>query len=246
MKRHIVCLITLVSIALYGHTQLTRYIIHLKDKGNNPYSLANPVPYLSQKSIDRRLRYNIAIDSTDLPVTPAYVDSIRSAGAVTILNISKWLNSVSIQTTDMAALSKINSFSFVSKNEPIASKIMSSFLNSDKFFLENKSQTPTHFKEMGSNGSYYNYGLSSAQVNIHNGSFLHDIGLRGQTMTIGMLDAGYRNYTSLHAFDSVNINNQVLGVFDFVAHDSSVVEDNPHGMECFSTMAANIPGQFVG
>jgi hypothetical protein len=35
-------------------------------------------------------------------------------------------------------------------------------------------------------------------------------------------------------------------VYDFVAKDSSVNEDHPHGMECFSTIAANIPGQFVG
>jgi serine protease AprX len=38
----------------------------------------------------------------------------------------------------------------------------------------------------------------------------------------------------------------VLGVHDFVARDNSVTEDNAHGMQCFSIMAANIPGQFVG
>jgi len=94
--------------------------------------------------------------------------------------------------------------------------------------------------------SFYNYGQSFQQIHIHNGEFLHDIGLRGQSMIIGMLDAGYNNYTSLSAFDSVNANGQVLGVYDFVDHDNSVVEDNAHGMECFSIIAANIPGQFVG
>ena len=34
--------------------------------------------------------------------------------------------------------------------------------------------------------------------------------------------------------------------YDFVAKDNSVNEDDAHGMECFSAIAANIPGQFMG
>ncbi|HZI54538.1 MAG TPA: hypothetical protein VFD56_12570, partial [Chitinophagaceae bacterium] len=48
--------------------QLSRYIVQLKHKGATVYSLANPSPYLSQRAIDRRARYNISVDSTDLPV----------------------------------------------------------------------------------------------------------------------------------------------------------------------------------
>jgi hypothetical protein len=93
---------------------------------------------------------------------------------------------------------------------------------------------------------FYNYGLSTNQIRIHNGEFLHNIGLRGQNMVIGMLDAGYYQYTTLKAFDSVNKNGQVLGTYDFVNRETSVIEDNAHGMYCFSIIAANIPGQFVG
>ena len=92
----------------------------------------------------------------------------------------------------------------------------------------------------------YDYGLSAAQVAIHNGQFLHNIGLRGQNMIIGMLDAGYQNYLTVKAFDSVRANGQILGTYDFVAGEVSVNEDNAHGMQCLSTIAANIPGQFVG
>ncbi|RZM10625.1 MAG: hypothetical protein EOO88_47925 [Pedobacter sp.] len=42
------------------------------------------------------------------------------------------------------------------------------------------------------------------------------------------------------------MNNQVLGTWDFVTGNASVTEDDAHGMMCFSTIAANIPGQFVG
>src|SRR4051812_7741828 len=85
------------------NAQYTRYIIRLKDKGINAYTFSNPGQYLSQRSIDRRARYNIPIDSSDIPVSSRYLDSIRLSGTVTILNTSKWLNQVAIQTTDAAA-----------------------------------------------------------------------------------------------------------------------------------------------
>jgi subtilisin family serine protease len=94
---------------------------------------------------------------------------------------------------------------------------------------------------------YYNYGTNAYnEIHLHNGEFLHNIGLRGQGMHITMQDGGFFNYTTLDAFDSVNLNGQVLSTWDFVARHASVVEDNAHGMQCFSTIAANIPGQFVG
>src|SRR5436190_1709557 len=96
---------------------------------------------------------------------------------------------------------------------------------------------------------YFNYGTSSFnEIHLHNGEFLHNIGLRGQGMQIAMLDNGFNNYTSsnFHVFDSANANNQILGTWDFVAHEQNVSNDGTHGMSCFSTIVADIPGQFVG
>lgn len=233
-----------VLISFFTEAQ-TRYLIRFKDKGTSPFSISNPSPYLSARAIARRTAYNIALDSTDLPVTPRYIDSVRLAGAVTILNVSKWLNQVSIQTTDANALAKINSFSFVLSAGPIAARQSEA---SGKSAMKSSSRK---FKERSSRifnitADFYNYGASYNQVHLHNGEFLHNIGLRGQNMIISMLDAGYFNYTSLRAFDSVNANGQVLGTWDFVNREGSVAEDNAHGMQCFSVIAANIPGQFVG
>src|SRR5450432_481698 len=99
--------------------QFSKYIILFKDKNGTPFSISDPSQFLSQRSIERRKRQNIPIDETDLPITPAYIDSVRLAGAVTILNTSKWLNQVCIQTTDNNALAKINSFPFVSGSQPL-------------------------------------------------------------------------------------------------------------------------------
>src|SRR6476659_1444633 len=101
--------------SLFNHTcaQFTRYIIKLKDKNSSPYSISDPNAYLSQRATDRRTRYGIAIDSTDLPVNPSYITQIKNVPGVTVLNISKWLNAVTIQTPDANALNAINGFSFV-------------------------------------------------------------------------------------------------------------------------------------
>lgn len=234
----------LLFIAFVSEAQ-TRYLVRFKDKATSPFSLSNPSQYLSPRAIARRTAYNIALDSTDLPVTPRYVDSVRLAGAVTILNVSRWLNQVSIQTTDANALAKINSLPFVLSAQPIAARQNGSGQSgSQAKKARSKKQKPQSLRN--TTADFYNYGLSYNQVRIHNGEFLHNIGLRGQNMIISMLDAGYFNYTNLRAFDSVNANGQVLGTWDFVNREASVVEDNAHGMQCFSVIAANVPGQFVG
>ena len=69
--------------------QYSRYIIQLKDKAGSPFTVTNPSQFLSQRSIARRTRYNLPIDQTDIPITPAYLDSIRVAGNVSIINTSK-------------------------------------------------------------------------------------------------------------------------------------------------------------
>ncbi|HEX2684641.1 MAG TPA: hypothetical protein VHL77_11940, partial [Ferruginibacter sp.] len=90
-KMILLILIGTFVVTADSYAQFSKYIVRLKDKGTNPYSLSNPLQYLTQRSIDRRTRYLIPLDSTDLPITPRYIDSIRMAGAVTILNTSKWL-----------------------------------------------------------------------------------------------------------------------------------------------------------
>ncbi|WP_066402963.1 S8 family serine peptidase [Flavisolibacter tropicus] len=221
----------------------SRYIVKFTNKAFQTTTLSAPASYLSTRCIERRQRYNIPIDSTDLPVTPRYLDSLRNIPTVTILSVSKWLNQVAIQTTDASAIAKMRSYSFVQKVNTIAARVTDRTTPPKEKW---ETSTPITLSRITGTNSYYSYGSSTAQVNIHNGSFLHDIGLRGQGLIIGMLDGGFYLYTSLKAFDSVNKNGQVLDTYDFVQQESSVTEDHPHGMQCFSIIAANIPGQFVG
>ena len=175
------------------------------------------------------------------------MDSIRLSGNVTIINVSKWLNQVCIQTTDAAALIKINSFVFVKGTSPIAARVGNIISPINKpldppgqplpGMITGKPQSPTDF---------YNYGESFPQIHLHNGEFLHNHGFRGEGMQLAIMDAGFYHYQTLPTFDSVRKNQQILGTWDFVSNEASVNEDFAHGMNCFSTIAANIPGTFVG
>ena len=75
---------------------------------------------------------------------------------------------------------------------------------------------------------------------------LHNLGFHGEGITVGFLDAGYYFVDTLPAFDSLFANNQILGTYDFVAHNTSVYEDFPHGMATLSCVAGNMPGQLIG
>jgi serine protease AprX len=248
MKKIIFCLLVILSAEeVSAQAQLNRYIISFRDKNTTPFSLNSPAAFLSPAAIARRTRYNLSFDSTDLPVTPRYIDSIRLAGNVTILNASKWLNSVTIFTTDATALNKINNFPFVRSAKPIAAKQMSTPVRRGIQVEENIERKIYQQEGVFSiTNNFFNYGSSATQILMHNGNFLHNIGLRGQNMVIGMLDAGYLNYLTLRSFDSARLNGQILGTWDFVAREASVNEDNAHGMQCLSIIVANVPGQFVG
>lgn len=239
-------IVWILTFSLCSNAQYSRYIIRFSDKGSNPYSISNPSAYLSAKAIERRTRYNIAIDSTDLPVTPRYIDSVRLAGNVTILNTSKWLNQLAIRTTDVAALAKIRTFPFVISADEIAAREIST-PTFNKFSLEESMlNTPVGTRASNTTDNFYNYGKSFAQINIHQTQFLHNHGFRGEGMLMTVLDAGFFRFTTLPTFDSIRNNGQVLGTWDFVANETSVDEDNSHGMQCLSTIAANMPGVFVG
>ena len=246
MKKYLLLFLLFLFFLQNSHAQFSRYIIRFKDKAANPFSISNPSHYLTQRAIDNRTRYNISIDSSDLPVNPNYIDSIRLSGAVTILNSSKWLNQVAIKTTDTAALLKIKSFPFVIDTIPVASVINPAPVNKNLALPQNNLIQPSGNNPIPFSLESFSYGYSNGQVKIHKGDFLHNHGFRGEGMQMAVLDAGFYHYLSLPTFDSIRANNQILGTWNFVTNNASVNEDYFHGMQCLSTIAANMPGIFIG
>ena len=85
MKKVQLLFLQFAFFTISASAQFTKYIVRFKDKAGTPFTINNPSAYLSAKAIERRTKQNIAIDETDLPITPAYIDSVRLAGDVTIL-----------------------------------------------------------------------------------------------------------------------------------------------------------------
>jgi serine protease AprX len=246
MKR-IFFLITCFSLAsISANAQYSRYIISFKNKNGTPFTLTNPSQYLSAKSLARRSKQHITIDSTDLPINPSYIDSIKSVKNVRFLTKSNWLNQVCISTTDADALATINAFSFVKASSPVALRIMPASFNGQYKEKEALQLADGHNRQNNLAANSINYGNTFNQVHFHNGEYLHNQGFMGENMTIAVLDAGFYGYKTNPVFDSVRLQNRVLGEWDFVAGEQSVNEDNIHGMYCFSILAANRPGSMVG
>ena len=249
MGRKIVILLLITFSSLNISAQFTKYVVKFKDKAGSPFSINDPSKYLSQRAISRRAKQNIAIDETDLPVNPSYIDSISSIPNVTVLDESKWFNQVCIATTDPLAIQKINQFSFVITTSPV--KRLASTLTANRIGKIDNNKFTEQVEKITSpasplTGNFYSYGNSFAQINIHNGQYLHNQGFRGEGMLIAILDAGFYHYLSLPAFDSVNQKGLVIDTYDFVDNVPAVNENYYHGMQCFSIIAGNIPGQLVG
>jgi hypothetical protein len=246
MKKSLLSLAFLLVLISESNAQLTRFIVRFKHKGATTFTIANPSPYLSARAIARRTRYNIAIDSTDLPIPASYISQLKNIPGVTVLNASKWLNAVSVDTTNPSALAAINALPFVQSTSGIAAKSVGTSHNK-KHIGEDILHPFDGARTQGMEGDFFNYGTGSFnEIHLHKGEFLHNIGLRGQQMQVSILDGGFLNYNTLDAMDSIIVNGQVLSTWDFVNNEASVVEDNSHGMMCLSTIAGNIPGQFMG
>ena len=113
MKRlSLLFLALLAGIVAKSQVATDIYWIQFTDKNDSPYSIDVPEAYLSERALDRRARLGIEIDEYDLPVNPQYLQAVADCGAE-LINPSKWLNGVSVHTTEPAVVSAINALPFV-------------------------------------------------------------------------------------------------------------------------------------
>lgn len=220
-------------------------VVFLKNKNNSPYSISNPETYLSGRSIQRRKKFNIAIDSSDLPINPNYIATIGSLGNVRILGKSKWMNALIIECSDVNTMNQIENLPFVKSFSNIALRIKDpkkSRPEIEKIITNQR----ISWRRMNDPSSRYLYGSSYNQINMHNGHLLHNIGADGQNMMIAIFDSGFNGFLTNSFLDSANQNNQIVATKDIVNDNASVNEDDAHGLYCLSVMAGNKSGEYVG
>lgn len=226
-----------------AQTSTNTYWIRFKDKNENLFLLNNPSAYLSAKAIERRQKQNIAITSSDLPVNASYINQIKELD-LRIVNQSKWFNAITIVCGDINKIITIEKLPFVLEVKAVTSsdqKTLSKFTAESNFVaVEGERADPS------SRTPALNYGLAYNQAHQINADCLHNFGFKGQGITIAVLDAGFLDANTLPAFDSLRLNNQLLGTRDFITGDTMVFEDFSHGMNVLSCMGANLPGQMIG
>lgn len=225
-----------------------KFWVQFNDKNNSPFSIDNPTEFLSSKAIERRNKQGIQLKWNDIPVNPNYVEQVSATGA-RILNRSKWFNAITIEIQDSSLITAIQALPCVNAVSQVARvKVLS---NADLFMQDlmkvyEQSQAQAKVELKASAGSDAIYGDGDIQIKMLQGHKLHAMGFRGKGMTIGVLDAGFFRVNEFALFDSLRLNNRILGTYDFVQGNDSVYEDNSHGLSVLSTMAANVPGVFVG
>lgn len=219
-----------------------RYWVAFTDKQNSPYSLNNPTVFLSQRAIDRRNRQSIQLDSTDLPVNPAYIDSVIAKGA-TVRHSSKWLNGVSIEVPNPQVLQDIQALPFVRQTQQNGRVAYTRDYKPNGKFLQNPESGQGNRVSRLTN---MNYGASYNQIRLHNGDVLHNLGYMGQGMRIAVFDAGFVNVDILACFDSLFLENRVVDTYDFVDLNNNVYVFDSHGTFVMGCMAGIIPGELIG
>ncbi|MEN8006395.1 MAG: S8 family serine peptidase [Candidatus Krumholzibacteriota bacterium] len=181
------------------------------------------------------------VDEADLAVHPPYLTRVRATGAVP-RQTSRWLNAASYQVTreqvlELSRLDCVARLDLVNRSRRAA---VPTPVGEPVRLIPGARQ-----EEKAAGAIDYGTNLDAmTQVNVLP---LHDAGLSGAGVLVGMLDTGFR---ILHeSLDHI----PVLGTWDFVNGDPNVdnegldpASSRNHGTMTLSTVAGNMPGSLVG
>ncbi|WP_162426281.1 S8 family serine peptidase [Pontibacter pudoricolor] len=227
--------------SLYAQqTEPKKYLVYLSDKNNTPYTIQQPEKFLSAKAVSRRQRQQIPVLERDLPVNPAYVQTLKSTG-IDVWYTSRWFNAVIVRGT-AEQLAQVNALPFV-KNSRSLDIISGPSAGGTLSLNDIPGKAAANTASLLAPGDY---GLAYHQANMLGATNLHEAGYHGEGMTIAVLDAGFPGVNTIPAFAHLYQNNQVSGTYDFVTRSENVYGANSHGTSVLSTMAAYLPDKMIG
>jgi serine protease AprX len=232
-----------------------RYWIYFKDKGNfkpggdyspgtEGYNIA--IGELTEKAIWRRSKVlppeKIA-GYNDIPVNSDYIAKIKSLGVMPHA-VSKWLNAVSI-LAKKDKLDEIKKLEFVEKIEGV------NFL---EYAIINSTGRQIDFLPYQPDTLKYDYGYSWWQNEQIKVPVLHNYGITGFNVTVGMCDDGF-NWRQHQALKTRRVIDEYDWIYkdDSVQHQKSpnqiptdVFDQDEHGTSTMSTLGGFAPGQLIG
>lgn len=237
MKKILLLIIFLFNFSSYSQTIEDAWI-YLNDKPQQTDYMSHPLRMLSQRALDRRARYNIALDEKDVPIDDNYFLQINLATGITVKAKSKWLNAIHVQgyETDirnLLNLSFVKKIEFANKSIGIISRPATENIENDLFRNINSTIT-------------YNYGEGNNQINMLHGEEVHLRGFTGNNVLIAIIDAGFQQVDTDPLFEHLRVNHKIVDVYNFVGNDSNVYQYHMHGSGVLSTIGAKTDGVLVG
>ncbi len=214
--------------------QPKKYWVYFHDKGINSniffnkgsieYSIA--ISQLTERAIKRRLKVlppDKIVNYDDLPINESYIESIQKIGGVLQQKI-KWLN-VATFYLDEKQLSLVKNLKFVKSVEPVKQLI---------------GKLPeTYLQKYGDISSLdsSDYGLSYSQYSVVKIPEVHNLGITGDSVIVGMLDTGFR----WRSHESLK-NTKVLAEWDFINNDDTTANqsNDPAGQDFHGTLTMSI------
>ena len=237
MKKIVSFILLFIFVISFAQTELV--FVYFKDKPNKAAFYANPLTELTQKSLDRRTRLNIALNDQDAPLEQTYIQNIRNLG-FTVTDYSKWMNGVAVNA-DAAQIVQLQNQNYVQSVESFIKhrtipKTADKKVN--KFEEFNKTLGRTDFT----------YGTALAQINQINLRPLHIAGYTGAGMTIAVIDTGFPTVNTGSAYARIRNAGQIKGGYNFINKSTDIYNTslNNHGSYCLGTIAGFVQNTFVG
>lgn len=222
-----------VSKVSYPGGKCKYYRLYLRDKSDTVYSLSRPEEFLSLRSLARRQRQGLSLDSTDLPVSPRYLTALEKLG-LQVVRKSKWNNTVVVRVRRKKQLRRLDTLSFVTSRRLVLTAPDS---------IGQRKRTIFRTDGLGPEQESHEYGMARGQVESLGGIRLHQLGYKGEGKVIAVFDGGFMNVDKIPALHRLRLE----GVADFVVpHSPNVFQETDHGTMVLSTMAVNEPYYYIG
>ncbi len=248
-KRLFCCLLlSYLFLAAASPLEQQKYWVFFRDKGNATLAKGSVAwreaeNRLSPRALARRAKVMPAgrlITEEDLPIAAEYRAALESRG-FEIIHESRWLNSVSILAAE-SQIAALRELAFVKEVRRVAP--LKTPPEPEANAVE---PPPLLFKAAAHRLDYGSSLTQNEQIKV---TTLHDAGINGSGVLVGMMDSGF-HWQDHDAFQ--HLQDRILGERDFVNGDN-VTRNQPgdpggqdsHGTQTFSALGGFMPGQLIG
>lgn len=238
---------------LHAQDSLRYYRLYLKDKGtprrvlrkaDTWYPLATA--HLTQRALARRAKVlpaDALVTTDDLPVFQPYLDAITATGA-RISQQSRWLNAVMV-LTDSATYERLRLLPFLDSTL-IPKTRHNAIAESQKIPMPGKVGLIEQLPQLPACIST-RYGYAATQNRLIGIDQVHDLGIAGEGVIVGILDAGFK-WRVHKALRSAH----VIAEHDFVFNDDNTADEagengaESHGTDVMSIIGGSFDSVLIG